>query len=81
VQRDETEVKFDPANNYQAVLLNYQDQTFIKILLDELSLDFFRRNLTKINDDLTRTLIWRSLYDTVRDAKICSEEYMDFLLA
>lgn len=33
-----------------------------------------------MKDVLTRTLIYRALFDTVRDGKISSEEYVDFLL-
>jgi len=33
-----------------------------------------------VKDVLTRTLIYRALFDTVRDGKISSEEYVDFLL-
>lgn len=65
---------------YQAVLLNYGDWGFIKVLLDDISIEFFKNNLHKINDVLTRTLIWRSFYDMVRDAKISSEEYIEFFM-
>jgi len=41
------------------------------------SLDFFKNNLHKVTDLLSRTLIWRAFFDMVRDGKISSEEYFD----
>lgn len=62
------------------VLLNYEDHTFVKNNIDETSRVFFADNLQKINDVLTRTLIWRSFFDMVKDAKITSKDYIDFVL-
>jgi hypothetical protein len=62
------------------VLLNYEDESFVKVLLDQNSLEYFRANLHLVNDPLTRQIIWRSFFDVVRDAKISSEEYVDIVL-
>ncbi|KRX11163.1 hypothetical protein PPERSA_10930 [Pseudocohnilembus persalinus] len=75
-----TEIQYDGSQNYKAVLLNYEDETFIKILLDQHSIEFFKKNLCKVQDLLTRTLIWRSFYDMVRDGKLNSEEYIDIFI-
>ena len=61
-------------------MLNYGDLSFIKILLDDTSIDFFKINLHKISDILTRSLIWRAFYDMVRDGKLSSEEYFDIFI-
>ena len=50
------------------------------MLLDDISIEFFKNNLHKIDDVLTRSLIWRSFYDMVRDGKISSEEYIEFFI-
>lgn len=72
----ETIVEYDASKTqYKAVLLNYGDWGFIKVLLDDVSIQFFRQNLHKINDVMTRTLIWRAFFDMVRDGKLSSEEY------
>ncbi len=64
------------------MLLNYEDHTFAKIIIDEASLNFFSSsNLVKISDTLTRTLIWRSFYDMVKDSKISSLRYIDIFQA
>ncbi|TNV74138.1 hypothetical protein FGO68_gene4792 [Halteria grandinella] len=78
--QEETVVTYDGSKGYKAVLLNYEDQSFVKVLLDQTSTLYFSQNLQSVKDLLTRTLIYRALFDSVRDGKICSEEYVDFLL-
>lgn len=64
-----------------SILPNYNDFSFIKILLDNSSLAWFENNINKIDEPLAQGLIMRSLYDGVRDArykissfiKVCSE--------
>ena len=51
---------------YSAVLLNYQDEAFIKIAFDSHSVAFFKKNLNKISCELSRTLIWQAFYNMVR---------------
>jgi len=75
-----TTLVYDGSQRYKAVLLNYQDEAFIKILLDDASIEFFKANLHNVKDELTRTLIWRSFYDMVRDGKLSSEEYVDTII-
>ena len=53
-------------------MLNYEDHTFAKVILDTRSKIFFSENITKISDILTRTLLWRNFYDLVKSANISS---------
>lgn len=76
----QTTLQYDGSREYRAVLLNYEDETFVKVLLDEASLLFFRDHLHTIQDTLTRQLIWRAFFDLQRDAKISSEEYADIMV-
>lgn len=76
-EKEDTILNYDGSENFKAVLLNYGDEAFIKVLLDENSLKFFENNINLIKDDLSRTLIWRAFYDLVRDGKLSSEEYID----
>ncbi|KAL4510727.1 hypothetical protein ABPG72_004881 [Tetrahymena utriculariae] len=77
----ETILTYDASKTeYKAVLLNYADQGYIKINFDDISFHFFKKNVNKINDILTRTLIWGVFYDLVRDGKISSEEYVDIFI-
>ncbi|EGR28494.1 hypothetical protein IMG5_174220 [Ichthyophthirius multifiliis] len=80
-EKEETSIVYDGSKSeFQAVLLNYQDFAFIKVLLDDLSIVFFKNNMHKIKDVLTRNLIWRAFFDMVRDGKLSSEEYFDIFM-
>lgn len=50
---------------YQAVLLNYEDQDFVQVRFDKQSYDFFSQNITKIEDMLTRALLLRTFFDSL----------------
>ncbi|KAL4494534.1 hypothetical protein ABPG72_004436 [Tetrahymena utriculariae] len=77
----ETVLDYDASKTqFKGVLLNYGDWGFIKVLLDDISIEFFKLNLHKITDIVTRTLIWRAFFDMVRDGKLSSEEYIDIFI-
>lgn len=76
----QTKINYDGSRGYKAILLNYGDYSFIKVLLDDVSADYFRQNLHNIKDTLTRQIIWRAFFDTARDGKISSEEYTDVII-
>ena len=65
--------------NYKAIITNYEDWGYIKMILDKKSLEFFKKNIKKINSNLTLLLILKSLFDMVRDAKYKGTEFLDFL--
>lgn len=66
LDQESTTLLYDASNSkYSAVLLNYQDETFIKISLDPHSMNFFKENLSKITCDLSKTLIWQAFYNMV----------------
>jgi hypothetical protein len=62
---------------FSAVLPNYGDEAFIKVLLDERSLHLFQEHLENLPDSLSRALVWLSLHDMAQDGKLSSEEYLD----
>ena len=74
------EVKFDSSKDVKAVLLNYGDEAYMKIILDKYSSDFFLKNVYKIEDNLSKGLIWRSLWDTIRDGKESSLKFLEAAL-
>lgn len=54
----------------------------MKANLDTNSINFFSSgNLVRIKDILTRTMIWRSFFDMVKDGVISSQRYVDIFLA
>jgi hypothetical protein len=64
---------------YKAVLLNFNDRSHIKIELDEHSLKFFKDNITRIKDNLSKTMIWYAFFEMVRDAKMSIEEFVNII--
>jgi aminopeptidase N len=75
--QEETVVEYDGSREYRAVLLNYEDHTFAKVIIDEVSLEFFKQNIWAIKDVLSRTLIWNSLWEMVRDARMTSRQFVE----
>merc|ERR1711933_379004 len=63
----ETVVKYDGSKQVAMIIPNVGDLTFIKVLLDEQSLSVIMSNLHNIEDELTRSIVWRSLFEMVRD--------------
>ena len=55
-------VTYNGRGFYKAILLNFSDQAFIKIDLDDHSLKFFKENITRIKDKLSKTMIWYAFY-------------------
>jgi aminopeptidase N len=59
------------------VLLNGGDKAFVKVLLNPSSLAVLKENLYKISEPLSRQLIYRALWDMVRDLKLSGAEFAD----
>ena len=77
---DTSKMDFD-RENVHAVIPNVGDQTFIQILLDPVSLDIMKNNITKVESELTRSLVWRSWFDMVRNTQEQkSTDLMDLLI-
>ncbi|MEX2375637.1 MAG: M1 family aminopeptidase, partial [Dehalococcoidia bacterium] len=56
---------------------NYQDHGFVKVALDQDSLDYLRENLDRIDDPLLRTLLWHTLWTMVRDQQLRSTDFLE----
>lgn len=61
---------------YAAVLPNFRDYSFIKVVLDDVSGTYFKTNFTKLQDPLTKGLVLRALYDGVRDATFKATDFL-----
>ncbi|MEX2546487.1 MAG: aminopeptidase N [Chloroflexota bacterium] len=59
------------------VFPNYGDHAYAKVSLDPASVDFVRRNLDRVDDELLRELLWMSLWEMVRDRELRTTEYLD----
>ncbi|MGH8854395.1 MAG: aminopeptidase N [Telluria sp.] len=60
---------------------NYQDWGFVKVQLDRRSFDTARTTLGGVDDPLLRAMLWQSLWDGVRDAKLPLNEFIQVALA
>ena len=72
-----TVITYDGSKQPKAVLLNYNDNDFVKVRCDNASNAFFSKNLNKIKKPLTKVLIWKVLWDMVRDAKLPAPVYVE----
>ena len=61
------------------VWLNYDDHDFVRLRLDEKSLATVKESLGFISDDLTRSQIWSTLWDMVRDGELKLTDYLSIL--
>ncbi len=69
------------ANCPDLVYPNYQDWAFVKVNLDKRSFATTKLYLAQIQDPLLRSMLWQSLWDSVRDGKLPLNEYLQVALA
>jgi len=69
------------ANPLSAIIPNYKDWSFCKIVLDKISLKWVQGNIALLEGELTRQLVWRSLFDMMRDAKEISAPELAYMMA
>lgn len=67
-----TQVTFDFKGPVNAVIINHDAHAYAKILFDERTLATFESDFTKISDSLTRAVVWRHVWNQVREAKFSS---------
>jgi len=64
----------------QYVFLNDQDYAYGRFLLDERSRKAVGDHLGEVRDVFDRTLLWGSLWDSVREAEFAPREFLDLAL-
>ena len=62
------------------IFANYQDQAYGRFLLDPVSRKAVMAELVSMNDVFQRTLLWGSLWDSVREAEMDPREYIELAL-
>jgi aminopeptidase N len=60
---------------------NYQDWGFAQVQLDKKSFATAQASLSKVDDPLLRSMLWQSLWDGVRSAKLPLNEFLKTVLA
>ncbi len=59
---------------------NYQDYGYGIFLLDEKSRDYVLANIQNERDDFLRTMMWGSLWDSVREAELPPQDYVALVI-
>lgn len=59
---------------------NYQDWGYAKVQLDKKSFATARTSLGKVDDPLLRSMLWQSLWDSVRDGKLPLNAFLGTVL-
>ena len=62
-----------------AIILNHNDWAYSKLLIDLKSLEFLKLNLNKIDSLLTKQMVYRAIFDMMRDSLISGIEYVDLI--
>ena len=76
----ETKVDFENINEVLAILPNDHDHDFVKINLDPISTEYFKKNVNMIQGELTQACIYKCLYDMVLEGTLPPVEFVDFVI-
>ena len=70
---------FEGKQKLKGILLNYENEAFIKVRIDGNSAEFFKSNLKNMKDELSRALVWRAFWDMLRDGLMSSLEFVEIV--
>ncbi|HVE57226.1 MAG TPA: M1 family aminopeptidase [Pyrinomonadaceae bacterium] len=62
------------------IFTNYQDYGYGIFLLDEKSRAYVLENIQTEKDDFLRTMMWGSLWDSVREAELAPADYVELVI-
>lgn len=65
---------------YEAVIPNYQDYGYGIFLLDKKSRNYILKNIQNEKDDFLRSMMWGSLWDSVREGELDPQEYVTLVI-
>ena len=60
---------------------NHDDWAFVKVALPERELAILKDNINGFTDPMMRSMLWRNLWEAVRDARLPLTEYAEIVLA
>jgi aminopeptidase N len=60
---------------------NYEDHGYVKVELDDKTVQSLRANISKVEDDLLRRMFWNTLRDMVVHAQLSFEDFSETLLS
>ncbi len=62
------------------VFANYEDYGYGRFLLDDESRAFVLKNFDTVNDDFLRSLLWGTLWDSVREAELAPADFIELAI-
>jgi aminopeptidase N len=68
------------AHEILAIFPNYQDYGYGIFLLDERSRAYALANIQNEKDDFLRTMMWGSLWDSVRETELAPKDYVELVI-
>lgn len=78
-EKAQTDISYDGTKNVKAILVNYNDQSFMENFIDPISLEYFMTSINKItNDQVARALIWYNI-SQMNNQLIRIDDYVAFL--
>ena len=63
-------------NTFNAVLLNWDDQDFCKVIFDKVSYQFFSNDMTVIKGTVNQKIFIRALFEMIKDAQLTSKQFL-----
>jgi aminopeptidase N len=73
--------KFNPDHPWPDLIFpNYGDYGYGIFLLDDKSRDYVLKNIQNEKDDFLRSMMWGSLWDSVREAELDPREYVELAI-
>ena len=57
------------------ILPNMEGHDYVKVRFDDRSMQWLKHNLAKVVEPVTKAIIWRTLWDMVRDQELAADEY------
>jgi aminopeptidase N len=73
------DIELNPKNTV-FIFPNYQDYGYGIFLLDAKSRDYVLKNIQTEKDDFLRTMMWGSLWDSVREAELAPKDYVELVI-
>ena len=69
----------DVKDGFKFVYANYGDWDYVKDFLDNKSMEYLLKNIGKVDDVLTRHMIYGSLWQMVRDAELSPKKMLELI--
>ena len=63
------------------LLINDKDMSYAKLRLDDRSIATLKTHIGKVDDDLTRSMLWAVIWDMLRDAELSATDFIEILLS